>query len=31
MLKAGVLAATYALLYGWLGQFLWRKTRLAKA
>lgn len=27
MIKAGVLAPTYILLYAWLAWFLWRKTR----
>ncbi len=31
MLKAGVFAVTYGILYAWLARFLWRATRLAKA
>lgn len=30
MFKAGVFAATYTLLYAWLGWFLWRKTGTVK-
>ena len=31
MLKAGVSAAAYTVLYAWLAWFLWRSTRLVKA